>query len=142
MVLGKPRGMVRDYELTLYAYPMSSHVHRLLQAPRAGTPARPLRGCLTETAQAFHRARERRGPCWKRRDRPTLWIALTVIGYITLATMISQTAGMDTRMRTSTTVALAVLAAVGVAPLFWPRRNGRRFVERPRLDEWKPERET
>ena len=82
------------------------------------------------------------GVCWKRRDWPTLWIALTVIGYITLATMISQTTGMDTRMRTSTTVALAVLAAMGVAPLFRPRRDGRGFVERPRLDEWKPERET
>ena len=52
--------------------------------------------------------------CWKRRDWPALWITLTVIGYVTLATIVSQTTGMDTRMRTSTTTALAVLGAIAV----------------------------
>ena len=38
-----------------------------------------------------------------------------LICYLTLATLISQTSGMDTRMRTSITFALAILAAVGIA---------------------------
>ena len=72
-VLGKLRGMVRDYELTLYAYTvMSNHIHLLLQAPGAGTLARPLRWFLTETARAFHRVRGRRGHCWERRYRACL----------------------------------------------------------------------
>jgi len=73
VVVDKLRGMVRDYELTLYAYTvMSNHVHLLLQAPRAGTLARPLRWFLTETARAFHRARQRRGHFWERRSRACL----------------------------------------------------------------------
>jgi putative transposase len=69
-VLGKLRGMARDYELTLYAYTvMSNHIHLLLQAPGAGTLARPLRWFLTETARAFHRVRGRRGHFWERRYR-------------------------------------------------------------------------
>jgi putative transposase len=72
-ILGKLRGMVRDYEVTLYAYTvMSNHVHLLLQAPRAGTLARPLRWFLTETARAFHRVRQRRGHFWERRYRACL----------------------------------------------------------------------
>ncbi len=72
-ILGRLRGMVRDYELTLYAYTvMSNHVHLLLQAPRAGTLARPLRWFLTETARAFHRVRGRRGHFWERRYRACL----------------------------------------------------------------------
>jgi len=72
-VLVKLRGMIRDYELTLYASTlMSNHVHLLLQAPRTGTLARPLRWFLTETARAFHRARGRRGHFWERRYRACL----------------------------------------------------------------------
>jgi len=72
-VLEKLRGMVRDYELNLYAYTlMSNHIHLVLRAPRAGTLARPLRWFLTETARAFHRARGRRGHFWERRYRACL----------------------------------------------------------------------
>ena len=58
------------------------------------------------------------GVIWKRKDWPSFLITLTIIGYVTLATMASQTSGMDTRMRTSTTVCIAVLAAEGVRTLF------------------------
>ena len=72
-VVGKLRGMVRDYDLTLYAYTlMSNHLHLLLEAPRAGTLARPLRWFLAETARAFHRARGGRGHFWERRYRACL----------------------------------------------------------------------
>src|SRR3990172_5958456 len=42
-VLGKPRGMVRDYEPTLYAYTvMSNHTHLLPQPRGAGTLAQQM----------------------------------------------------------------------------------------------------
>ena len=72
-VLAKLQGMIGDYEFALYAYTlMANHVHLLLQAPRAGALARPLRWFLTETARAFHRARQRRGHFWERRYRACL----------------------------------------------------------------------
>ncbi len=81
--------------------------------------------------------------CWRRRWWPTLAISLTVIGYITLATLISQTTGMDTRMRTSAAAAFAVPAAVGLLTawetLFRSRRNGRGLVEGAGLDERQPQ---
>ena len=49
-------------------------------------------------------------------------ITLTLLIYITLATLTSQTTGMDTRMRTSVTVPLALLAAQGIVFL-WSRRR-------------------
>ncbi len=61
-------GMVRTYEVTLYAYTlMSNHVHLLLQAPLADPLGRPLRWFMTESAKAFHRIRKRRGHFWERR---------------------------------------------------------------------------
>ena len=68
------------------------------------------------------------GVIWKRKDWPSFLITLTIIGYVTLATMASQTSGMDTRMRTSTTVCIAVLAAEGVRTLF---NRFRRSVKGP-----------
>ena len=47
-------------------------------------------------------------------------ITLTIIIYITLATLASQTTGMDTRMRTSVTLPLALLAAQGII-FIWSR---------------------
>jgi len=50
---------------------------------------------------------------WCKQQRLTWALNCLLICYVTLATLISQTSGMDTRMRTSITVALAILAAVG-----------------------------
>lgn len=73
VILHKLRGMVRDFEITLYAYVlMSNHVHMLLQAPPEGRLARPLRWFLAESARAFHRARNRTGHFWERRYRSCL----------------------------------------------------------------------
>lgn len=57
---------------------------------------------------------------------PLASITMMMIGYVTVATLVSQTTGMDTRMRTSMTVSLALLAAVGVA---W----GQQLLARTRL---------
>ncbi len=78
---------------------------------------------------------------WRRRWWLALLLPATVIGYITLATMVSQTSGMDTRMRTSTTTAMAVLAAVGLSALFRARRNRGGPVEGAGGDQRQPERE-
>ena len=50
---------------------------------------------------------------WRKQQRLTWALNSLLIGYVTLATLISQTSGMDTRMRTSITFALAILAAAG-----------------------------
>ena len=50
---------------------------------------------------------------WRKQQRLTWALNGLLISYVTLATLISQTSGMDTRMRTSITFALAILAAVG-----------------------------
>ena len=50
---------------------------------------------------------------WRKQQRLTWALNGLLICYVTLATLISQTSGMDTRMRTSITFALAILAAVG-----------------------------
>ncbi len=52
---------------------------------------------------------------WRKQQRLTWALNGLLICYVTLATLISQTSGMDTRMRTSITFALAILAAVGIA---------------------------
>ncbi|HLF00337.1 MAG TPA: glycosyltransferase family 39 protein [Anaerolineales bacterium] len=62
--------------------------------------------------------------CWKQKQWPTLWLTGTVIFYVTLATLMSQTTGMDTRMRTSTTIAWAVLAGIGLVNV-WASWAGR-----------------
>lgn len=46
---------------------MSNHVHLLMQAPTHHALGRPLRWFMTETARAFHQARERWGHFWERR---------------------------------------------------------------------------
>lgn len=55
---------------------------------------------------------------WRQRDWLTLGLSLTFIIYITTTTIISQTTGMDTRMRTPLTVPLTLLAA---AAIMWVR---------------------
>ena len=50
---------------------------------------------------------------WRKQQRQTWTLKGLLISYVTVATLISQTSGMDTRMRTSITFALAILAAVG-----------------------------
>ena len=50
---------------------------------------------------------------WRKQQLLTWALNGLLISYVTLATLISQTSGMDTRMRTSITFALAILAAVG-----------------------------
>jgi putative transposase len=73
VLLAHLREMLRNYEVTLYAYTlMSNQVHLLLQAPKAEALGRPLRWWMTETAKAFHRARGRRGHFWERRYRACL----------------------------------------------------------------------
>ena len=52
---------------------------------------------------------------WCKQQRLTWTLKGLLISYVTLATLISQTSGMDTRMRTSITFAVAILAAVGIA---------------------------
>jgi putative transposase len=67
------RELIRTYAVTVYAYTlMSTHVHRLMQAPTHEALGRSLRWCLTETARAFHQARGRRGHFWERRYRSGL----------------------------------------------------------------------
>ena len=50
---------------------------------------------------------------WRKQQRLTWALNGLLICCVTLATLISQTSGMYTRMRTSITFALAILAAVG-----------------------------
>ena len=50
---------------------------------------------------------------WRKQQLLTGALHGLLICYLTLATLISQTSGMDTRMRTSITFALAILAPVG-----------------------------
>ena len=50
---------------------------------------------------------------WCKQQRLIWALNGLLISYVTLATLISQTSGMDTRMRTSITFAVAILAAVG-----------------------------
>jgi putative transposase len=72
-VLAVLRGMLRDYDISLYAYAlMSNHVHLLLRTPAVGALGRPMRWFMTESAKAFHRARKRRGHFWERRYRACL----------------------------------------------------------------------
>jgi len=60
--------MCRTYEVVLYAYTlMANHIHLLLRAPTTDALGRPLRWFLTQTAKAFHKARDRRGHFWERR---------------------------------------------------------------------------
>jgi len=70
LLLAHLRELVRIYEVTVYAYTlMSNHLHLLLRAPTHEALGRPLRWFMTETAKAFHKARDRRGHFWERRHR-------------------------------------------------------------------------
>lgn len=62
---------------------------------------------------------------WRQREIDLLALTLTLIGYYTLVTMISQTSGMDTRMRTAITPPLAILAADGLLAVRQRLRAGR-----------------
>lgn len=61
----------------------------------------------------------------RRRHWPLLLTALLFIGYFTAVTLVSQTTGMDTRMRTPVTPALALLAALALHTLWVATKNRR-----------------
>ncbi len=68
MLLDRLDGMVRTYDVTLYAYAlMANHVHILLQAPAAEPLARPLRWFFRETTRDWQRVYAERGHFWERR---------------------------------------------------------------------------
>lgn len=79
------------------------------------------------------------GAVWLYRERQ--WLALVLplmlIGYVSAVTMVSQTSGLDTRMRTSVTVGLAVLAAPGLAWL-WTWLGGKLTALRKRRHRASP----
>jgi hypothetical protein len=67
---------------------------------------------------------------WRAGRRDLVILSVTTIGYYVAATLISQTTGMSTRMRSPFTILLAILAAEGVlslalTPVPSPVRNGR-----------------
>ena len=51
---------------------MANHIHLLLQAPTTDSLGRPLRWFMTETTEAFLKARGWRGHFWERRYRACL----------------------------------------------------------------------
>jgi 4-amino-4-deoxy-L-arabinose transferase-like glycosyltransferase len=67
---------------------------------------------------------------WRAGRRDLVILALTTIVYFVAATLVSQTTGMSTRMRTPFTVLLAILAAEGALTSSLPRiRRGRGAAE-------------
>jgi putative transposase len=73
VLLAHLRDLRRTDEVTLYAYTlMANHLHLLVRAPEAEALGRPLRWFRTETAEAVHQVRSRRGRCWARRYRAVL----------------------------------------------------------------------
>ena len=61
---------------------------------------------------------------WRKQQQLTWTLNSLLVGYVTVATLVSQTSGMDTRMRTSVTFALAVLSAIGFT---WLRKKFKQF---------------